>query len=514
MPEHIKSFIFVLLFSIIIFLFSKSTALSITTKENFSRRCKLWLGLTSIIFITHSIALYIFLAAPLLLLTAANEKNKVSLFFFLILALPFTSVDVPAFGVVNFLFTVDPIRFLELIILLPLFFKLLQRNDSIRFLKITSDKYIFAYLLWTVLLLFLTSTMTNTLRFIFYVFIDVFLPYYVISRSLKNTQDFKDALFAFVVSCSVIAIIGIFEFLKSWLLYNSLTHILGISRGIGGYLRRGDSLRVMASTGYPLVFGYLLVICLGFFLVIQKHIKNRIVRGIWLALILVALIASQARGPWVGAIILTCIFILTGTKILTNLFALAMAGGLTLGGLAVTPFGEKIINSLPFIGTSEQFNVTYRQLLIENSLKLVLHNPIFGVPNVLEELKGMKQGEGIVDIVNTYVSIALSSGLVGLILFISFFVTITFGIYQAMRNVVNINDELHLIGRSLLGSLIAILIMIGTVSSVSFIPVTYWSVAGLGMAYVRIVRRALEDSNTQVKLKNEKGVYNDMCLTT
>ena len=512
MPEHIRSYLFVLIFSTLIFLLTKSTAVLITTGENFSRRCILWLGLTSIIFITHSMFLYLFLAGSIILFTTTNEKNKVALFFFFFLALPFTSVDVPAFGLVNFLFTVDPVRFLEIIILLPLFFKLLQKKDSIRFLKMTSDKYIFAYLLWTILLLFLTSTLTNTLRFIFYVFIDIFLPYYVISRSLKNTQDFKDALFSFVVSCSVIAIIGIFEFFKSWLLYNSLTHILGVSRGIGDYLRRGDSLRVMASTGYPLVFGYLLVICLGFFLVIQKHITNRIVRGIWLAIILVALIASQARGPWVGAIVMIFIFILTGTKILPNLFALTIAGGLTFGGLAVTPFGEKIIRSLPFIGTSEQFNVTYRELLIENSLKLVLHNPIFGVPNVLEELKGMKQGEGIVDIVNTYVGIALSSGLVGLILFLSFFVTITFGIYKAMRSIVKINDELHLIGRSLLGSLIAILIMIGTVSSVSFIPVTYWSVAGLGLAYIHIVRRILNDPKNIVKLNNEKDVYNDMYL--
>jgi hypothetical protein len=41
----------------------------------------------------------------------------------------------------------------------------------------------------------------------------------------------------------------------------------------------------------------------------------------------------------------------------------------------------------------------------------------------------------------------------------------------------------------LLATLIGILVIIFTVSSITFIPVVYWSIAGLGVAYIQMVRR-------------------------
>lgn len=497
MSEYIRALLCILLLATSIFLLSKPTALLISNKKDFDRRCMLWISLTIIIFLSHNVFLYIILGGLLLLLTAANEKNKIALFFFIVFAVPSTPVYIPAFGIVNFLFSIDHTRLLELTIFLPLFLRVIQRKDSIRLFKITSDKYLVGYLFWTILILFLSSTITDTLRFVFYVFIDIFVPYYVISRNIKNIKDLHEVIFSFVVSCTILAIIGIFEFFKGWLVYTSLDNTLGISRSITAYLSREGSLRAMASTGQTLVFGYLIVVALGFFLVIQKYIANNIVRSIWLALILAALIAPQSRGPWLGALVLILIFIATGHKVLIRFATFGTVACLTFGLLLATRFGEKIINSLPFIGTSGQFNVTYRQLLIENSLKLVLHNPFFGVPNVLNELKGMRQGEGIIDIVNTYVSVALASGLVGLILFVSVFVTVVLGIYQAMSKVKKINDELYLIGRVFFATLIAVLVMIGTVSSISFIPIVYWSVAALGLAYIQVVKhyiRSLDNS--------------------
>ena len=491
MPEYIRSLFYILILSLVTFYFLKSTAVIISTKEDFGRRCKLWIGLTILLFVSHNMLLYGIFGGLILLLTSSNEKNKIALFFFLVFALPSTIAYIPAFGVVNFLFAIDEIRLLELVILLPLFFNLSQKKDSIRFFKMASDKYLGAYILWTILLLFLQSTATDTLRFTFYAFIDIFLPYYVISRGLKNIKDFNDALFAFVVSCTVQASIGIFEYFKGWLLYNSLGADLGVSSIMNGYMLREGRLRVMASTEQPLVFGFLMVVALSFFLVIQKHITNPAIRLIWCVLISGAILAPQSRGAWVGTLVLILVFILTSRQILKNLSIFVLASCFTVGLLLATPFGERVINILPFIGTSQQFNVTYRQVLIEKCIALALKHPIFGVPNAFAELKEMKQGAGIVDIVNTYVSVALGSGLVGLTLFVSFFVTIAFGIYRAMSSIKNINDELHLIGRVLMATLAAILVMIGTISSISFIPITYWSVAGLGMAYIYIVKRSL-----------------------
>ncbi|MNE91016.1 hypothetical protein D3C80_1885800 [compost metagenome] len=58
-----------------------------------------------------------------------------------------------------------------------------------------------------------------------------------------------------------------------------------------------------------------------------------------------------------------------------------------------------------------------------------------------------------------------------------------------MRAYPNKDDEHRLLGRALLATLVGILVIIFTVSSITFIPVVYWSIAGLGVAYIQMTRR-------------------------
>ncbi len=109
----------------------------------------------------------------------------------------------------------------------------------------------------------------------------------------------------------------------------------------------------------------------------------------------------------------------------------------------------------------------------------------------------MIQGQGIIDIVNTYIGIALSFGLIGLTLFVVFFVCVLQGIRKGMRSFPNEDDEARRLGRALLATLAGILITIVTVSSITVIPVVYWSVAGLGVAYAQMARR-LKHTSTAV----------------
>ncbi|MNC51808.1 hypothetical protein D3C75_1011160 [compost metagenome] len=75
----------------------------------------------------------------------------------------------------------------------------------------------------------------------------------------------------------------------------------------------------------------------------------------------------------------------------------------------------------------------------------------------------------------------------------AFFVTVLHGIRKAMRSFPDKDDEQRQLGRALLATLIGILVIIFTVSSITFIPVVYWTVAGLGVAYIQMARR-LHDS--------------------
>lgn len=102
----------------------------------------------------------------------------------------------------------------------------------------------------------------------------------------------------------------------------------------------------------------------------------------------------------------------------------------------------------------------------------------------------MIQGEGIIDIVNSYLIILLRYGYLGLSTFMAFFAFTLLGIYRAMRSLSDKTSEEHMLGRVLLSTLVGILTTIVTVSSISYIPIVYLSVAGLGVAYAQMIKQA------------------------
>jgi O-antigen ligase len=156
--------------------------------------------------------------------------------------------------------------------------------------------------------------------------------------------------------------------------------------------------------------------------------------------------------------------------------------------LSSFPVGQKVINMLPFIGKTDTENVDYRVKLLDNAYIVFNRYPLFGSTKYRDELAdlGMLQGEGIVDVVNTYLDVVLEYGLVGLILYISFFSIVLTAIYRGIKKAADKRSEQHLVGRVLLATLVAILLTITTVSSILIIPVVYWAFAGLGIAFSQL----------------------------
>jgi len=496
MPEHLRALVVILALSAGVFLFAKApaTALAMAPKD-FERRRNLWFAITLTAFLAHNFWLYIVVAAGLLLVAVRNEHNKLAMFFFLLFAVPPLGEQITGLGLIKHFFTIDYIRLLTLAVLLPAFLSIRTRLDTERFGRSIPDKLISSYIVLNFLLMFTASTFTNTLRHgVFYAFVDIFLPYYIASRSVKNLQDFRDTLMAFAVAALVLSAIGAFEFARHWLLYAPVGNALGIRWEVGNYLDRADTLRAQGSTGHPIVLGYVMAVAIGFLGFLRKAVPNKMAWSIAMAVLLMGLVASLSRGPWMGAAVMLLLFI-----------ALGPAAGLrfaVVGVIAVimTPFllasstGEKIIDLLPFLGTVEAENITYRRRLLEISIQVIMQNPLFGAFDYIYSpaMQELRQGQGIIDIVNSYLGVGLTSGLVGLSIFLGFFISVAVGVFKAVRKLIDKDRESYLLGQALLSTLLGILVVIATASSTLVIPVVYWSVAGLCIAYARVVQRTVE----------------------
>src|SRR5690606_26155148 len=127
--------------------------------------------------------------------------NKLAMFFLILFAVPAIQHEISGLGIIQHFFTIHYVRVLALVVLLPAFLYLRKQPNSASFGSTLPDKLIISYLILQFVLMLTVNTFTGTLRSgAFYGFIDVFLPYYVASRSLKKHEDFRDALMAFAIA--------------------------------------------------------------------------------------------------------------------------------------------------------------------------------------------------------------------------------------------------------------------------------------------------------------------------
>lgn len=104
---------------------------------------------------------------------------------------------------------------------------------------------------------------------------------------------------------------------------------------------------------------------------------------------------------------------------------------------------------LPYIGTLEKDNITYRERLLDNSLIVIERNLWFGSFDFRKtpEMQSMVQGQGIIDIVNTYLNLALRFGVVGLALFVAFFASALLSLRKTLRTFADKDEHLCRLGR-------------------------------------------------------------------
>lgn len=495
MPEHLRALVFVLVIASTVFLFARPAATTLIPVATFTRWRNLWLLMTLMLFLSHSFWIYALVVAAYAMASLRREPHLVGLYFALLFVAPPAVAIVPGLGLVNFLFVLTQYRLLALVLLLPLAIALFQRSSTAKIGQSPVDWMVIGYLLLISALNFRGTNLTSGLRDALTYFIDIFLPYYVVSRSLKDMDGFRHALLGFVLGGMVLSALAAFEVLRNWHLYNALLGALGLNRmEFGMYLYRANLLRPIGTVGNSIVLGYIAMVALGYFMFLKDELKSRYQVIAGFALLGAGVLASLSRGPWVGAMALLMLYLVTGPQAVRKLFRLTLFTAIAVFMLSLTSRGQVLLDMLPFVGQVDDFNVQYRANLLTTALPVVERNLWFGSVDYLQapELQVMIQGEGIIDIVNSYLGVALQAGLVGLFFFVGMFVLALKNVRQAYRQAAPLGPQVCLLGRALFATLGAVMLVIYTVSGITAVPTVYLTVVGLCVAYAAFVRRELK----------------------
>ena len=419
-----------------------------------------------------------------------NIEQRVVYYMLLLCAVPNVSALIPGFAGIN-LFYLSYSRILIFLLLVPLLFYGKQHTSNRGGFLVISDRFIVLFLLLESLLAFRDNTTTNALRESFLLFVDIFIPYYAISRYVNSQEQFRNIFFVILIAITPFALIGIFETLKHWHLYHEIRLLL--SDIVVRYSSRSGFLRAAAVFESPIVLGYVLTIGFGALLFTKSYFENTKIFYLLAMLIIFAILATISRGTWLGFGMLVFVYTLIGKDGVKNLAIALMGFTISIPFISLTPYWGKFVELLPFFGSANYETISYRQRLIEQAWIALQRNPFFGSATYLDtqEMESMRQGQGIIDVVNTYVGIVLSTGLVGLTLFILIFLALLLGIYRSMKNLPDDEKEMIHIGRVLFSTLISILFMISTVSSIDYVPTFYWAFAGLSSAYIFLAQKII-----------------------
>ena len=507
MKEHWVALVYILVIAGACFLvMAKPLTARLMAPADFSRRRNLWIAVTVATFLAHNFWLAMLATALIVGFGSRREQNPVAMYCVLLFAVPQFDMQIPAFGVVNYLFEISHPRMLALVLLLPAALQLAGQKRTANPRLHLPDTLFAVYFIYVFIVTATADSVTGLMRFAVYLLLDHALLYYVITRSVIDKRRLFDVLAAFVMGVAVVCVIAGFENVRNWLVYESLRIPLGVPlQDVGTYLLRatedGGYLRAYVTMGHAIALGFMSMVAITWLLALapsfwrptaapgmQRPASSQITRLLGVALMLmpvVGLLASVSRGPWLGCAIVMVLGLSFGSGAKKRLLWMLAALPLVIAALLILPQGQKFIDLLPFIGTVDPGSVSYRTQLLDRAMIVFWQNPIFGSMHYLTNpaLEEMRQGQGIIDIVNSYVGVALAYGSIGLVLFVAPSAYALWTAWTTSRRFGKQDLDAEAAGRALAASMLAVLLVIGAVSHYFHIPIVHWLVVSLCAAF-------------------------------
>jgi O-antigen ligase len=496
MPVNLKALIIVVFLAAIVFRVAGSFAPFFISTEDFARRRNAWYLLTATGLLAPNFWIFAIIAIPTMIIAGRKDTNPSALYLMLLQVVPPVNVPVPMIGMAS-LFNINNGLLLCFCVMTPVALRSFRSKKSDEGRLGRMDYCLLVYGVLTAILYIHTETPdgglypgspTESLRRLFLFMVGKFVPYFAISRTVRSRELLVDTMATYCLDCAILSLIAIFESAKGWLLFGELAIRWGGSIPLFTlYVTRGSSLRAMASTGHAMALGHTLVIALGFWLYLMSRLNTARSRVGGVGIIWSGLMAAYTRGAWIGGVLVYFAFAALNPRGLSKVFKATALTFVVAVPIWLSPLGDRIVNVLPFLGGKvDTFNIIYRERLFERSWQVIQESPLLGDQAAMLKMQDLRQGEGIIDLVNTYMGILLENGFVGMTLFLLFILAALGKAWSASRRHMSLDPDLGLLGASLVSCIATILILIWNESFGGVNVALFYALAALAVGYASL----------------------------
>lgn len=449
------------------------------------RAAVFWLAAVPTMFlISQTFAILIALGFLLAVVAPRSREDRAAFYLMTLVAVPGSiSGEIPFPGL-NYLATINFSKVSCLILLAPaIFFG--KRPDAARFSPAPGLFVILLTILFS-LQEFRTANLTSGLR----ATVDNFLLYAIPFMGLVRLYESRRHLDRLFVGFIFIALIFFFTALISQVTKWNFYSFLETRHGEGVFADFRDGFLRVSVTMAPILACYIMV--LGLLAVEYFRAQKQIgFLFVWLyrGMFLVAAFFTFARGGWLS------IFVALGVFYLFAKFPRGVRAPVTLvAAVFFVPAAFIYALTADLNRFDEYGTFAYRQDLLQTSIDYIAAHPLLGDPNFKESgaFDHLYQGQGIIDVVNLYVGIALEHGLIGLFLYLGAFVTLMVGLLRLGKEVKRTdNRTLELQRAVFLSAVASYLAMMATVSAVSLAAHLGVFVLAVSTAFLAAARREL-----------------------
>ena len=355
---------------------------------------------------------------------------RIALFLFLLPILPMLEHDLQI-GSQPIIHLTWP-RLLIIVLLLPIFFKAIRSKPLLHF---PTDKYVWFLIAVNAVLAFRDTSVTNGMRHVIYVVLEILVPYIVITRSIRSLDDIRIGIFALLSALVFVAFTNIFEAARAWNIYPQLVQQI---TGYGTFFfddRQGIR-RAYGPLDRPSQASLALAVATGLLWMLLPYARRRLLYLATVLLVCTGLLVTFSRGGWIAAALIGLGYVMTSFR--KQAFKVFILCGIVMIPLSLLPIASDIKRMLPFVGeagTHEAQTVEFRKELFAASIRIAHERPLLGSTDYTAHpgFDHLRTPSGFIDVVNHYAVVLLSTGYVGLGAFLAVFLSALFHLHRQRR---------------------------------------------------------------------------------